>query len=108
MEDKSLYVRLSAGIMRFFRSAYAYVDTWDNHAEKLLLRNGVRIKKKDIYTKNGEHSNYLVVVATLPRSKRTVFEECMERHRKDSIILGWGNTEEYMSVVDDIHRMAEA
>ena len=72
------------------------------------MRNGIRIKKKGVYTREDSHSAYVVVLAALPRSKRKTFEETMERHRKDSIILGWGNTEEYMSVVDDIHRMAEA
>lgn len=109
MSDEKIYVRLSAGLVsRFFRAAYAYVDTKDNCAGRVLAQCGLKIRKKSVYMRGDDPSSvYVIVVATLKKKHRAMFEECMERHQKNSILLGWGNTKECGEIVGDIHKAAE-
>lgn len=109
MSDEKIFIKLTTGVFsRLFRSAYAYVDTLDNYADRVMAQRGLRIRKKNVFIRNdGSVSTCIIVLATIRKKYSSLFEECMDRHQKNSILLGWGNTKEYGEVVRDIHRLGE-
>ncbi len=105
-KNDSLYVKLKAGVMGFFRSVYVYIDSDNANSIHLFRERGLkfRIKEGMKPVDNPESLNLLFVY--VPKSKADVFEECMEIHKRNSIILGWGCTEQCQKMIEDMHKCA--
>lgn len=100
-EDK-MYVKLRLGIMRLFRSAYAYVDTLDMNALHVFKEAGLRVKLNRRFVKPGGKEDLAIVFVYVSRGKESLFEECMEKHQRNSLLLGWGNSRECVDVKKSI------
>ena len=101
MEERSLFVKLKVHFYeRLFYSAYAFVDTKAGNGYTLLTREGVKFKTLSVMVSEG--SDYSISVIRIPNRSEQKFLDLMARHRKNSIIVGWGDTEDYRRTVDDL------
>ena len=101
MEEKNLFVKLKARFYeRLFYSAYAFVDTKAGNGLTLLTREGVKVNLLNVMV--SKDSDCVISVVKIPNKQEQRFLDLMARHRKNSIIVGWGDTEDYRRTVDDL------
>ncbi len=106
-KNESLFVRLKAGVMGLFYAAYVYIDSDNANSLHLLNEKGIKYKIKDGYKMEDDQEHLSMLIVYIPRKKASSFEECMEIHKRNSILLGWGCTEQCKKMIEDMHLCAE-
>ena len=98
MNEMKLFVKLAS--KRPGKCNYAYIDTAENTGN-IMRKHGItgKILHKLRASMNSELA---IVVVQFAKKKENEFLLAMAAHKRDSILLGWGNTVECKKMVADM------
>ncbi len=107
-EKEALFRKIKAGIRGLFQAAYVYVDSIGLNALHVFERYGLDVNITEIHIQNKDAEGLCVIRAYVAKKRTSEFEKCMDVHKRNSILLGWGSTDQCKKVVDAIHCVAES
>ena len=84
-----------------FRCIYVYIERVEEIG-RILKRNGVKGKILDVYVSQSGCTLAMVIIR-LRKADETQFINAMRDHKRNSVLFGWGATEECSMITNDLH-----
>ena len=96
----SLYVKLKSH--NPFLSYYSYVDKLGEIGRAFKV-DRVPVKIKDVYVPDDVTPSLAIVILSVKKKHEKALIESFEHHKRNSILLGWGQGQLFEEVINDLH-----